>query len=234
MRPYIIINGKASNLIDGLLIQSLPPISKPKMRASVEEIDGRDGDQVTPLGFSAYDKQISIGLHGDFNVDDVIEYFNQSGKVTFSNEIDKYYLFSVYEAIDFAKLIRFKTANVTFHVQPFKYWMEEQPIRWTNPGDKTIAAVSVRNIGNYFSRPKLTITGAGVVTVYIDNKQVLQMQLDGTAIIDDFNAVDPEGNYLNRSVTGDYEDIKLDPGVHTVRVTGALESVVVEKYTRWI
>ena len=61
------------------------------------------------------------------HIDEIIEYFNSSGVVTFSNEPDKYYKYSIYEQIDFERLIRFKTAEVTLHVQPFKYSLLEQP-----------------------------------------------------------------------------------------------------------
>ena len=91
MIPYIVLNGKTSTTVTGLLISELPTISKPKQRTEVKNIDGRDGDIVTPLGFSAYDKTLKIGLRGQYNVDDVISYFNSSGKVIFSNEPDKYY-----------------------------------------------------------------------------------------------------------------------------------------------
>lgn len=118
---YVILNGVKSTTIKGLLIQSLPPISKPLIRTSVEEIDGRDGDIVTKLGYSAYDKQMEIGLFGDYNVDEVIQFFSSEGTVIFSNEPDKYYNYEIINQIDFERLIRFKTATVTFHVQPFKY-----------------------------------------------------------------------------------------------------------------
>ena len=118
---YCILNGKKSTLIKGLMIQSLPPISKPLMRTSVEEIDGRDGDIVTKLGYSAYDKQMSIGLFGDYDIDEVIKYFDSEGIVVFSNEPDKYYKYQIIAQIDYQRLLRFKTAVVTFHVQPFKY-----------------------------------------------------------------------------------------------------------------
>ena len=111
----------SSTLIKGLLIQTLPPISKPLVRTTREEIDGRDGDIITKLGYSAYDKQMQIGLFGDYDIDEVIEYFNTEGTVIFSNEPDKFYYYQIIEQIDFEKLIRFKTATVTFHVQPFKY-----------------------------------------------------------------------------------------------------------------
>lgn len=118
---YCVLNGVKSTTIKGLLIQSLPPITKPLMRTSIETIDGRDGDIITPLGFSAYDKVMSIGLFGDYNVDEVIQYFTSEGTVTFSNEPDKYYNYQILNQIDFERLIKFKTATVTLHVQPFKY-----------------------------------------------------------------------------------------------------------------
>ena len=129
---YVILNGVKSTTIKGLLIQSLPPISKPLMRTSVEEIDGRDGDIVTKLGYSAYDKQMSIGLFGDFDVDEVIQFFDSEGTVTFSNEPDKYYNYQIIEQIDFERLIRFKTATVTFHVQPFKYSAVDDAFQFMN------------------------------------------------------------------------------------------------------
>jgi predicted phage tail component-like protein len=118
---YCILNGIKSTLIKGLLIQSLPPISKPLMRTEIEEIDGRDGDVVTRLGYSAYDKAMTIGLFGDFDIDEVIQFFDSEGTVIFSNEPDKFYNYKILDQIDFERLLRFKTATVTFHVQPFKY-----------------------------------------------------------------------------------------------------------------
>ena len=131
MRNYIILNGQNSNEITGLLIQSLPPISQPKIRTNIEEIDGRDGDIITKLGYSAYNKEISIGLYGNYDVDDIIKYFtdNQSGKVTFSDEPDKYYNYEILEQIDFDKLIRYRTATVKLHCQPFKYSTTEEKIQ---------------------------------------------------------------------------------------------------------
>lgn len=237
MIPYLIINGVSSKSINGLLIQSLPPISKPAIRTEVEEIDGRDGDIVTTLGYAAYDKLITIGLKGDYNVDDVIEYFNTSGKVTFSNELDKYYNFAIYDTIDFNRLIRFKTANINLHVQPFKYSIDEPPIILNNTSGATTKTINVRNTGNIYSRPKLTITGSNTITVYIGNTQIFSIELSAageTIIIDDFNATDGEGNYLNRQVTGDYENFKLPTGVNSLRITGTFTSVTIDKYSRWI
>lgn len=128
MNNYVIINGISSNTITGLLIQELPAISKPKIRTQIETIDGRDGDIVTKLGYSAYDKEMKIGLYGNFNIDQIIAFFNSEGTIIFSNEPDKKYNFQITEQIDFERLIKYKTAKVKIHVQPFKYSISENVV----------------------------------------------------------------------------------------------------------
>ena len=166
--PKITINGKESTEISGLMIVALPPITKPAMRAVAEEIDGRDGDQIEKLGFSAYDKTIRIALSGDYDVDDVIEYFNQDGIITFSNEPDKYYHFKQLEGIDFEKLMRYKTADVVFHCQPFKFSTTEEEKIFSNP-----ESVNITNSGNYFSKPEIVLTGKGNMEMSINDAPVL-------------------------------------------------------------
>lgn len=118
---FIELNGVRSNYVKGLIIQELPPITKPGMRTTKEEIDGRDGDIITKLGYSAYDKEMTIGLYGDYDIDDVIRFFDSEGEVVFSNEPDKYYIYQILDQIDYERLIRFRTAKIKMHVQPFKY-----------------------------------------------------------------------------------------------------------------
>lgn len=100
---YIELNGKSSLDVQGLLVQSLAPITKPKIRTETTEIDGRDGDIVTRLGYSAYDKEISIGLYGNYDIDEVIQYFveNDKGTVLFSNEEEKIYKYEILDQVDF-------------------------------------------------------------------------------------------------------------------------------------
>ena len=126
MKYYVIINGESSLDIQGLAIESLPAISKPLMRSKREEIDGRNGDIITQLGFSAYDKTLKIGLWGNYDIDEIISYFNQDGIITFSNEPDMYYNFTILNRIDFInQLEAFRKATITIHCQPFKYKEEE-------------------------------------------------------------------------------------------------------------
>lgn len=129
MKNYVIINGVSSQTITGLMINELPPITKPEMRTQREEIDGRDGDIITKLGYSAYDKTITIGLFGSgYDVNSIISFFNSEGTIVFSNEPDKYYNFTMLSEFDIERLQIFKTASITFHCQPFKYPLTETPM----------------------------------------------------------------------------------------------------------
>ena len=240
MRPYIIINGVSSTSIEGLIISTLPSISKPQMRIDTETIDGRDGDIVTPLGYSAYDKDISIGLSKDYDIDEVITYFNSSGKIIFSNEPDKYYNFMITNAIDFEKLIRFKTATVSLHVQPFKYSAIETKQTF-NFDEATSGSFNIRNSGNFISKPLITITGSGTTNLYLNDNQVLVIDLGSNTStividIDSMNAYDPtNSNLLNRKVIGDYNSCTLKVGKNTIGfVGGNIDTITVDRYSRWI
>lgn len=237
IRPYIVLNDVSSLTIQGLIISSLPPITKPKIRTTIEEIDGRDGDIVTALGYGAYNKTIEIGLSYNYNIDDIIQYFNSSGKVVFSNEPEKYYNYAIYDQIDFEKLIRFKTATVNFHVQPFKYSDvdKEKTFNFTTVDPKSL---QIRNEGNIYSKPKITVTGSGTVNLYLNGNQIFVLNLSSTRtiIIDiaDMNAYGTDGTLKNRLVTGDYDDFVLQSGENTISFTGSLSQILIDNYSRWI
>lgn len=233
-RPWLLINDRPSYGVRGLIIGSLPPIGKPAMRYNAEEIDGRDGDIVTELGYEAYDKEVEIGLHGGFDIDRVIEYFATSGTVTFSSEPDKVYRFRQLDAIDFERLVRYRTATVKFHVQPYKSSRLAQPKSFAGSD----AQATVTNIGNVASAPTFTIEASGDIGLWLDGTQILSIANTGayTLVIDtdELEASTPEGELMNRKITGDYGRLRLAPGRHTIKWSGSVKTLTIENYSRWI
>lgn len=233
MRNYVIINGVNSLTINGLAINELPPITKPLQRTLIEEIDGRDGDIITKLGYGAYDKVMTIGLYHNFDIDEVIAFFNGSGTITFSNEADKVYYFTILEQIDYESLLSFKTATITIHCQPFKYPLTNTPVNLST-GDST-----VKNLGNVYSKPLLTLVGSGTITISLEDNQILSIDMTdvGTMVIDTvlLEAYNPNtGVLLNRKVTGDYSKFKLQPGDNKITIGGTITSATIENITRWL
>ena len=234
MINYIELNGVNSQTIQGLLIQELPPITKPKIRTQIEEIDGRNGDIITPLGYGAYDKTILIGLYGDFDINQIISYFNSSGTVIFSNESDKYYNYQIIDQIDFERLVRFRTASVKMHVQPFKYSATDNS-KTFNIDDET--SISITNAGNYYSKPILNIMGSGTINIYLNGVQIFNIALGdiGSIVIDTENMEAYNGTtLLNRSVVGSYDSFKLNVGSNIISWSGTVTGINVQNYSRWI
>lgn len=237
MRNYIILNGTNSESIKGLLISELAPITKPLIRTQIEEIDGRDGDIVTKLGFAAYDKSVTIGLYGDYDIDEIIQFFNSEGTVTFSNEPDKYYNFQILEQIDFERLVTFRTATVTFHVQPFKY-SESESARTFNITNET--SLSINNNGNINSKPAITIYGTGTVNLSLNGTQIFVINLGDSANYLTIDATlmeaykDTPNTLMNRSVDGDYENLSLNVGGNTLSWSGTVTKIVISNYSRWL
>lgn len=236
-RPYIVMNGISSQAIDGLLISSLPPIRKPAMRYSADEIDGRDGDIVTTLGYKAYDKSVGVGLSGEFDIDRVIEFFASSGRVTFSSEPDKYYRYQVLDAIDFERLVRYRTAEVKMHVQPYKYSNAERAKVWTF--SEQSKSVKVINSGNTKSCPTITIAGSGSIGLYLNGTQALSISMPGSGSlridVEGMNAYDGSSdNFANRLVTGDYSSLALSVGANVLSWAGNITELGIDSYSRWI
>lgn len=358
MRDYIILNGVSSQTIAGLLIQSVPPISKPKQRANIEEIDGRDGDIITYLGYGAYDKQFKIGLYGNYDINEIISYFNSQGTVTFSNEDDKYYNYQIIEQIDFNKLLRYKEATVKMHVQPFKYSINDSEktfdinnnlivlsnysilsngitVAYSNgtltvsgtstsdveinmpiteltldSGSYTLSAlatgtvsgtvnvvessntssfdaltlsnnttvsstatltesetydsiyfsiesgkavnftlnlqlvnnnsngnISIKNAGNIYSRPTITIAGSGTINLSLNNTQIFSINMGSysSITIDTTQMEAYNGStLLNRNVTGNYDNFKLNVGNNTISWSGTVTQIEISNYSRWL
>lgn len=226
----IIWKNKSSSEIPGLLICELPPISVPKIRRSIIEIEGRDGDIVENLGYESYTKILSIALTKNYDVNEIINFFAGAGKLVLSNEPDKYYNAQIIDGIDFNRLINFKTAKVKFYVQPYKFKLNEEKFTGTNE-------LTVTNAGYIDSLPKITIVGSGNIDFKLNNTTIFSLELGTeteTIVIDSTleEAYGIDGVLKNNKMIGDFP--KLISGNNTITVDGTVTSLEVEPNSRWL
>ena len=232
MRDYIIFKNIKSDSIQGLMICELPPITKPEMKVSITEIDGRDGDIVEELGYTSYEKKLQIGLTRNFDINEVIKYFTGSGDLILSNEPDKFYKASIYSRIDYEKLLRFKTAEIEFHVQPFKYKVNEPII---DTAITTETSVIVNNIGLEKSKPIITIFGSGNVGISVNGIQLFTYNFDESeqVVIDSEQQEAYLGDVLkNRNMLGEFPI--LESGENIITWTGDLIRIIIQPKSRWL
>ncbi len=228
---YIIFNGKCSDEIDGLIISELPTISRPKIRTENIVIDGRDGDIVEELGYSSYTKELLIGLNTKADIDEVMNFFTGKGKVIFSNEPDKVYDVIADDKVDYKRLVKFKKATVKFHVQPYKYLVDEAPFVF-NITNQT--EVKVSNVGYVPSKPVITLYGEGDVQLLINGISVFSVNIDDEyVVIDSLEQEAYKGLILkNRQMTGQFPTLKS--GVNTISWVGNVTKIKVEPKSRWL
>lgn len=229
---YVIFDGKDSRDIKGLLISELPPIVRPKMRVKETAIDGVDGSIIEELGYESYDRTVTIGLKIGADVDKVTGLFTGSGNIVFSNEPDKYYVGTVIQNIDYERLLRYRVAKVTFRVQPFKYERVEVARQATSERQRLV----VENIGNHTAKPKITIKGSGTVELLVNSYRTFRYTFpDGeNHVVIDSEKQDAywQNKLKNRNMYGDFP--VLASGNNSISWTGAVELIVVEKYSRWL
>ena len=229
---YVIWNNIDSRDIKGLLICELPPITKPNMRVKETAIDGVDGSIIEELGYESYDKTMTVALTAGADIDKITEYFTGNGELVFSNEPSKYYRARIIKSIDYARLLRYRTAKVTFRVQPFKYDLLEVERVATSERDSMI----VENIGNHTAKPLITVTGSGRIQLYVNgNYSCFVDIIEGLNTItldcekqDAYN----ELGYQNRNMRGDFPI--LEKGNNTISWIGELESIQIKRYSRWL
>lgn len=229
----IIWKEKNSDSIQGLLICKLPSISKPKLRVETITIDGKDGEIINELGYESYDKEIEIGLTRNFDLNEVINYFNGDGRLILSNESDKYYIAKIIEKIDYDALLNFKTAKVKYRCQPYKYQLNEFVIE---EEITTQEFILVTNEGYLQSKPLITIKGIGSVGIYVNNIQIFTYNFGDTTsevIIDSENQEAYFENELkNRNMLGEFPI--LQSGVNKISWIGNLQKITIEPKSRWL
>lgn len=228
---WINFKGIDSRDLEGLIICQLPPISKPQMRTETTVIEGKDGDITESLGYSSYDKTLKIGVSVGFDINQIIKYFGGKGEAIFSNEPDKVYNCEIFDKIAFERLVKFKTANVKFHTQPFKYLRDEQPVVLEISEETQLEIV---NFGNEKSKPIITLYGEGIVTISLNDHAIFQINIDDEyVVIDSENEEAYKENILkNRYMVGQFPI--LETGSNIITWVGSLTKIEIQPKSRWV
>ena len=232
-RPTITWKNQLSSDITGLLIQELPPITRPDMRYDTTEIDGLPGAIIDEQGYDAYKKKLKIGTYGAADIDQIAKYFTGTGKLTTSDEPTRYYNASCLTGIDFEKLIRFREADVVFIVQPYKYLLNEADVALDITDEEEL---EVTNQGLEESLPAIRLEGSGTIALTINGLEAFSYTFPDadTYVIIDSTQQDAyiTGALKNGNMTGEFPF--LDSGDNIIGWTGDLTRIVVTPNSRWL
>lgn len=163
-----------------LIVEELPPISSAEERVDEVECPGRDGSYYISQGYKPINKNVIVHYEGN-DPDKLLEWLRGSGKVVFGNLPDRYYQAIINNKIELTQIIAAKLYRfpVIFTCQPFSYLIDGD-----DPHVITSGCTLFHGRSTAISRPIITLTGSGSVTVNINGRSFQVTDLSEPMIID--------------------------------------------------
>ena len=167
--PYFIFKGKKSTDM-GLLLSSLPVVTKPKRKTNTVTIPGRNGTETQDLAtYEGYSLSIGCGFENikEVDIDRLWKWLDGSGDLILSTEPSKVYKARIDNSISMTD-VYWVIADflVQFDVEPFKYAVNPQ----NDLIKMTKKEMTLYNRGTYYAEPVITLYGSGDITVTINGK----------------------------------------------------------------
>ena len=185
MNPWFIWNNKTSQSM-GLWVSKLPDIIRPSERVQKVSIPGRAGELTLLEGeevYDAYTRTITVQMPNENYTEELLNWLRGEGDLIVCTEPQM-----VYKARIAAQVVWSRIGNtlmqgkIVFDCQPFKTG------RYPNSNIFTATnGMTIRNLGNVSSKPKLTITATGALSIQIgddENNKMSFSHFPGDAIID--------------------------------------------------
>ena len=167
--PYFIFKGKKSTGM-GLLLSSLPVVTKPKRKTNTVTIPGRNGTETQDLAtYEGYSLSIGCGFENikEVDIDRLWKWLDGSGDLILSTEPSKVYKARIDNSISMTD-VYWVIADflVQFDVEPFKYAVNPQ----NDLIKMTKKEMTLYNRGTYYAEPVITLYGSGDITVTINGR----------------------------------------------------------------
>ena len=218
----------------GVRLRSMPEVIRPEERVNHIIIPGRAGELTQTEGddiYNSYIQTIPIAVDSAANVSAVEKWLRGDGYVTFSGQPTLKQKARVINAVTFTKHGRNSSwwdGEVQFYCNPLKEATTETSVEVTSSG------TTVSNPGDVVSRPLITITGSGNVTVRIGEKSLsITGAASGWKIDSDLEWVTNGSGTPQMGVyTGEFPTFA--PGNNTVAFTGSVTKLTIEGRWRYL
>ena len=206
MKDYIIWKGINSRTV-GITVTELPEIILPEKRVTFTDIPGLSGSLAQTEGVDVY-KDITLAVKcycpepTPAAVAMIAGFFRGAGRLELPNRPDGYYEARVVNQIPFAKILRGnspRTFTVNFRCKPFLHL-------YSGGTEATVSSgISQHNPKGIQSKPLITITGSGDITLLIGT-QIIQLSgiEDGIVLDSELQEAYYGNTLLNSKMTGEF------------------------------
>ena len=218
----------------GIRLRSMPELIRPEERVGHVVIPGRAGELTVTEGddiYNSYIQTIPLAIDNATDVAAAEAWLRGDGYVTFCNQPTLMQRARVINAVTFTKHSKnsaWYEGDVQFYCEPLKQQATESAIEVTSSG------AVIENPGDVVSRPKITITGSGDITIRIRTTAISLTAADTGWIVDsDLQWVTNSSGTPQMGVyTGNFPVIA--PGENTVQFTGNVTKLTIEGRWRYL
>lgn len=228
-RNWFSFNGINSFEFKSLVVNELPAISRATQKVTQYEVDGRDGTLNVLSGkYEPVVKSIKCGLKNLSELDDITAWLNGSGKVTFSNQPDRFFDAIIINQIDFERVARqCRSFIIQLECQPFGYSLDnEEALELTAP-------TTILNSGNTTSQPTITVYGKGDCTLTVNGEVITLTGIEDKITIDSSLMIcHKDGIRVGRKMKGYFPE--LNTGENTISWTGNVSKVEIVTNSKYL
>lgn len=223
-----------SCLLKGIRLQTAPEIIRPEERVTHVVIPGRAGELTQTEGtdiYNSYIQTLQMIVDSPEHLAEAEQWLRGDGYVTFSTQPGLMQRARVINSVTFTKLSKNLNrwgGDVQFYCEPLKQQLTESAVEITSNG------ATITNPGDVVSRPKITITGSGDITIRIRTTAISLTAADTGWIVDsDLQWVTNASGMPQMGVyTGNFPVIP--PGESTVQFTGNVTKLTIEGRWRYL
>ena len=233
MNPWFIWKGKNSLADFGLWINKLPKRVRPEERHEEVEIPGRAGSLLMLEGddvYSSYTAEMTVIARNSLQIDKIVEWLRGSSDLILSTDDDKMRSARIVGEVAFERVGNWlQQATIPFLFQPFR--KSRYPIvkdRLTITG----ASADIYNPGDVASKPLVSITRTGNISVTIAGNTMSFSNVTGTIVVDcESQLVTKDGDIWTGSYSGDFWEIPVGDSTFSRNNSS---TVVIDPNWRWL
>lgn len=222
--PFFIFN-KINSKEKGILVNNLPPISKPERKYEEIEIPGRNGKlYIDNNCYNTFLYTITCTLMPGSNIREISRWLNGNGKLIISTELDKEYDAIIKDQIDYEQVYRVcNSFEVNFEIQPIAISTFEKIINIIKNNTKLTIKEST-----YLIKPYFKITGSGDITLTINNRNINLKNIEGFIELDcELEEAFKENENCNNQI--ECEDFPfLIPGENNISWIGNVSNIQIK------
>jgi predicted phage tail component-like protein len=208
------------------VIKNLTVISRPDKMVQRVSVPGRDGDlTISDDTYGTIPVTISCMWEKDISLDRLNQWLSGKGDLILSYKPDRRYKAEITGVIGVTNKGAYLQSDVTLTVQPFDYEATPEIIELTS-------SQTIINPGTRWSLPKITVYGAGTLTIGDYTLVVTSTGGEGYIIIDSEIGECYYGSSNRGSkVSGGFP--KLNPGEVEVTIGAGITKIEIQGNWRW-